>query len=145
MATTLVTVIKADGAVKFVKRDGRLTADTERSIEASARKLGAEVAGFRIVPERTVTPQTAIVKSVSEAVQHPESLTDTQVFEVHAVLSMRYFQARGKMLSARTFRPSYAPKGRETASERGTAAVLADTGRSLAVIEAEAIARGLWS
>lgn len=144
--TTLVTIIKTDGAIRFVERDGDATAygDRRRAIEASARKLGAEVAGLTLVPERKPVSTLERV-TLTEAVAHPERLTDEQVFQVHAYLCEQYRVARMAMLSARSSRPSYAPAGQATRSERGTAAVLASAAKALGIFEAEGRGRGLWA
>lgn len=73
--------------------------------------------------------------------EHLDRATDEQISAARRIIAERLVRERANLDCADAHRPSYAPSGRETASQRGAAAVARATARTLDAIEREVVRR----
>lgn len=75
--------------------------------------------------------------TLAEATMHPERCLDAQLVELAAYAASEITKRIEALAYATAHRPSYAPKDRETASERGAAALLNDARNLLMRVQVE--------
>lgn len=81
--------------------------------------------------------------TLSDAAANPERCSDEQLQALHGHMVKQVVKATADRDAATKSRPSYAPKGKPTAREMGTAALLRQTQMTLDRVAAEVTRRGL--